>query len=72
MLDLWKQTKLMILIVLYSMMLTWFLRMIGKKYTQLLLIRRTQLLLNPTLNVAFKSVEPGIGEPFPNEKLFAR
>ena len=34
--------------------------------------RRTQLLLNPTLNVAFKSVEPGIGEPFPNEKLFAR
>ena len=32
----------------------------------------TQLLLSPTLNVAFRSFEPRIGEPFPNEKLFAQ
>ena len=31
----------------------------------------TQLLLPPTLNVAFRSFEPGIAKLFPNEKLFA-
>ena len=30
---------------------------------------RTQLFLSPTLNVAFRSFEPQIGEPFPNQQL---
>ena len=34
-------------------------------------IRCTQLLLPPTLNVAFRFFEPWIAEPFPNEKLYA-
>ena len=34
--------------------------------------RRTQLLLPPILNVAFRLFEPWIADPFPNEKLFAR
>ena len=33
------------------------------------LIGRTQLLLSPTFNVAFRSFEPKIKEPFPNEQL---
>ena len=33
---------------------------------------RTQLLLPPTLNVAFRSFEPRIAEPFPNEKLLRK
>ena len=33
---------------------------------------RTQLLLSPTLNVAFKSFKPQIGEPFPNEQLLRK
>ena len=33
---------------------------------------RTQLLLSPTLNVAFRSFEPRIGEPFPNEQLLRK
>ena len=32
-------------------------------------IGRTQLLLPPTLNVAFRFFEPRIVEPFPNEKF---
>ena len=35
-------------------------------------IGRTQLLLPPTLNVAFRSFEPRIGEPFPNEQLLRK
>ena len=35
-------------------------------------IGRTQLLLNPTLNVAFRSIEPGIGQPFPNQQLLRK
>ena len=33
---------------------------------------RTQLLLTPTLNVAFRSFEPQIVEPFPNEQLLRK
>ena len=33
---------------------------------------RTQLLLPSTLNVAFRSFEPGIAELFPNEKLLRK
>ena len=36
------------------------------------LIGHTQLLLPPTLNVAFRSFEPRIAEPFPNEKLLRK
>ena len=35
-------------------------------------IRRTQLLLPPTLNVAFRFFELGIEDPFPNEKLLRK
>ena len=35
-------------------------------------IGRTQLLLPPTLNVAFRSFEPRIKEPFPNEQLLRK
>ena len=35
-------------------------------------IGRTQLLLPPTLNVAFRSFEQRIAEPFPNEKLLSK
>ena len=35
-------------------------------------IGRTQLLLPPTLNVAFRFFEPRIEEPFPNEKLLRK
>ena len=34
--------------------------------------RRTQLLLPPTLNVAFRFFEPRIVEPFPNKKLLGK
>ena len=33
---------------------------------------RTQLHLPPILNVAFRSFEPRIGEPFPNEQLLRK
>ena len=33
---------------------------------------RTQLLLPPTLNMAFRSFEPQIEEPFPNEQLLRK
>ena len=33
---------------------------------------RTQLLFPPTLTVAFRSFEPQIGEPFPNEQLLKK
>ena len=33
---------------------------------------RTQLLLPPILNVAFRSFEPRIGQPFPNEQLLRK
>ena len=36
------------------------------------LIGRTQLLLPPTLNLAFRSFEPWIGELFPNEQLLKK
>ena len=32
----------------------------------------TKLLLPPTLNVAFRSFEPRIGEPFPTEQLLRK
>ena len=35
-------------------------------------IGRTQLLLPLTLNVAFRSFEPQIEEPFPNEQLLRK
>ena len=35
-------------------------------------IGRTQLLLPPTLNVAFRSFEPRIGELIPNEQLLRK
>ena len=35
-------------------------------------IGRTQLLLPPTLNVAFRSIELRIGEQFPNEQLLRK
>ena len=35
-------------------------------------IGHTQLLLPLTLNVAFRSFEPRIAEPFPNEKLLRK
>ena len=37
-----------------------------------LLIGRTQLLLPPTLNVAFRSFEPQIRELFPNQQLLKK
>ena len=35
-------------------------------------IGRTQLPLPPTLNVAFRSFEPRIWEPFPNEQFLRK
>ena len=35
-------------------------------------IRRTQLLLPPALNMAFRFIEPQIVKPFPNEKLLKK
>ena len=41
-------------------------------YVQFIIIGRTQLLLPPTLNVAFRSFEPQIREPFQNKQLLRK